>query len=80
MTSYSNEGAQFSRVTHDMLALVIQESQDFMFQHLGKSAVSQRDVQRCFSLIEFFRRHAPVELQREGPEQMMQSAVMLAAR
>eukprot|EP01043_Picozoa_sp_COSAG02_P017654 COSAG02_NODE_804_length_16991_cov_2.687840_4_plen_569_part_00 len=51
-----------------------------MFEHLGKSAVSQRDVQRCFSLIEFFRKHAPDDLRREmNEEQMMQSAVMLAA-
>ena len=78
VTSYSNESARFSRVTHDMLKLVIQKSQEFMFEHLGKSAVSQRDVQRCFSLIEFFRQHAPDDLQRDGPEQMMQSAVILA--
>jgi hypothetical protein len=80
VTSYSNEGAMFHRATHDMLAHIIELSQDFMFEHLGKSAVSQRDVQRCFSLIEFFRQHAPEDLKAEmNEEQMMQSAVMLAA-
>lgn len=79
VTSYSKGGAEFSRVTHDLLALVIQESQNFMMENLGQSSVSQRDVQRCFTLIEFFRKHAPAELQREGTELMMQSAVMLAA-
>ena len=79
VSSYQDGGRVFSAPTQRLLSQLINASQNFMVNNLGESSVSQRDVQRCFSLIKFFRQHAPVEMHQQGEEKLMQSAVVLAA-
>eukprot|EP01047_Picozoa_sp_COSAG01_P012870 COSAG01_NODE_590_length_15129_cov_55.685895_2_plen_4125_part_01 len=77
VAKYSDSG--FSTETQNLLEKVINCSQTFMVQFLGESSVSQRDVQRCFKLIDFFQRHAPQSIRGDGEEKLMQAAVALAA-
>jgi hypothetical protein len=82
VSQYSATGG-FSNITQGLLKRVINVSQNFMIEHLGESSVSQRDVQRCFSLIKFFHKHAPKAIRESGEaqaaEKLMQSAVILAS-
>ncbi|CAF1093606.1 unnamed protein product [Adineta steineri] len=42
------------KYAQDMLMRSILNAQDFCEKHLGRNSVSQREIQRCFNLIDFF--------------------------
>eukprot|EP01047_Picozoa_sp_COSAG01_P033491 COSAG01_NODE_2467_length_7638_cov_4.917230_2_plen_1348_part_01 len=77
VTKYSGD-VQFSQPTQRLLEQVINRSQTFMIERLGESSVSQRDVQRCFKLVDFFQCHAPQSIRDQDQEMLMQAAVALA--
>ena len=51
----SHSERQIEKAIREMLTDSIINAQAFCEQYLGENSVSQREIQRCFNLIEFFR-------------------------